>query len=368
MAEEKFPTQFYERCLSYYRSHQPCTWPQAQAAVQNYEAREQHQYAAEAEVEHYARALPAASPDERFEDALEYQRRNPHLSFEQAAAALGEATTFVDVPVALDASGLAVDRPTRYDYARQPPKGKFAEAELMAVATELDCTMDEAAKFLDHYLGLIREGKPHDTSWAESTAAVFGPPGHQHKPPKSTEMDSHPAAPKHNRVAGQATSASGEPGFFAPSTDPWGTSHATSAPTGETSMPAFKASSRTGRSRAAQAIPQPAGPGLSPAGYSRQQHEEMTEQRLQEVLGHMREKRCSFEEAQHYIDQQLKLRMAKKLGAAIGKKPLPADAPVGPPRQDHASGYGAVYYERGGAKLTKTVRPCPDGGWIEEYA
>jgi hypothetical protein len=339
MSEEKFPQAFYDRCVELYSRHRgKLSWHQAQQLAQQEEHQEAHAYASTQAREDYARELPTATADERFAATLDYQRHNPHLSFQEAQEALGEGETFVDVPLALDSSGLATDRPARRDYMRQPRQGKFAQAELQAVAAELDCTLDEAEKFLDHYLGLIRSGKQHDSAWAESMSHVFAP-ARQHKPPPAAgPMDSHPSEPRHQRVAGQSAGSSGQEGFFVPSANAWSQEHATVAPPREIPMRTSGPGAGARGTRAAQSIPPPAGPGLSPLGYSRRGEPELDERALEQILTHMRDKGVGFEEARMHYEEQEKKKLARSLGNPVGKRKLPAGAPVGhPPPQQHES-------------------------------
>jgi hypothetical protein len=240
---DRFPEEMYQRCLTYYRNNQPCGWTDAWRAVQQWEADQQAPGP-----QHYARERYDSDDQSRVERILDYQRDHASMSFEEAAAAMGE--TFGSGLMKLDASGLVVapDRP-RVDYVRRPAQGTFSQAELKETAWVLGgCSMDQAHAFLTHYLGLIRERRrPPDVAWSESVAHVFGSAKPNMPHPGASRESTTVTPPKHEQVSGTSSGAGGE-GFFAVDPNPWNQSAmATSAPVSRGTTPTVKRSSgRTG--------------------------------------------------------------------------------------------------------------------------
>jgi hypothetical protein len=324
MAELRFPQELYEASIEVYRRHKGrLTWGQAQELARDQQDREAHAYASAQAREDYAHELPSATADERFEAAVEYQRRNPHLSFEQAAAALGEGETFVDEVPVIDAHGVVVDRPGIQHYARKP-SSELSATDLRELVLELGCSEEEAERFWHTYMTLVRSGKPCDTAWAEATVKVFTPEREHKPPPAAGPLDSTPTEPRHQRVAGQASGSSGPEGFFVPSANAWSQEHATVAPPREIPMQTSGAGAGARRTRAAQSIPAPA-PGLTPMGYSKQSEPELDEKTLTEMVHYLES------HATHTWEQAKKHVLAKRMGSAVGRKKPPREAPVGRP-------------------------------------
>jgi hypothetical protein len=81
----------------------------------------------------------------------------------------------------------------------------------------------------------------------------------------------------------------------------------------------------------------------NPASYSRDHEPELSEEDLDAAIHYLHQNpRHSWEQAKLYV-------LGKKAGAAVGRKKVPGDAPVGPPQ----------HHQR--------RRAAEDGdGWIEE--
>jgi hypothetical protein len=324
MHDDRYPEELYQRSLAYYSAHQPITWPQAQEAVQKLEAREQQQYAAAQACEHYDRESESLTEDQQFDAAVNYQRSHPYASFEESAELHGMG--LVDVPARLNASGLVDDSPPQH-YARAKTRRGTLDAEaLRQLTTDLECTEAEAERYWAECMRLVREGKSWDTAQARAMALAFGSSSSERQA-GITEMDSHPTAPTTTR--GQTSEL--DSGFIR---------------RGNTA--AFKDGDRA--PRRPQGIPAPEPGGLTPQGYQREP-EDLSERDLDQILAHMRQHNCSYEQAKgHFADAKRK-KLAKALGVRGPRQGPPEGAPIGHPLQQ---------------QFARNLRPCADGGWIED--
>jgi hypothetical protein len=247
----------FQEYILYFKAHPHTDWRECQRQVDEAYERQAHDGAAVKERQHYERAAPGMNEDEAYNAAIDYMRRHPYTSYEEAEELHG-IRCMNEIPK-LDAGGLIFDpnQPVRHDYARQPPQGRFSPAELEATAVELECSLEDAERFLTRYFGLIRDGHPHDSAWAHAIGHVFGLE-RTPRPVTPSGMESTPNAPVTHRGSS-----------FTKHLGTWSAASSSNdfGPVAQIAAPAFKPSS--GTTRKPQAIPRPE-PGLSPKGYARQ--------------------------------------------------------------------------------------------------